>query len=787
MRSLRAALSAAVLFVLAACGSNGSNTFPEAVITSVNPTEFTPGGEITVTGRNYYAVTGAGSTRIEACGVSLNGSLVEPQTRSILLPPGSTMTAEVGNTITGTLPAEGLVEGLSDVRVTRPDGSTAVIENAVICVFPATEPVAEPTPVTANFTTSSSTTVAPAIIVFNAADSTGEGELEYAWDFGIEGAAATGAEAAFEYLQAGTYMVMLTVTDETGATAEATQVITIHPALKANFTRSGLTGFAPVTIHFDATSSTGIAPLTYAWDFGDEIGTSSEAQPSYEYLEGGTYTVTLTVTDANGLTDTATADVHIPTAVMAVITADTIIGTAPLTVTFSALNSTGEGELRYAWDFGVEGSLVSSEAQPAFTFNAGGDYQVELTVVDETGASDVTTQTIAVDVIPGNITLTVEPAELQYISTVLVTGDSYSSTVTLPGVLTDLAPGSYTVTPEPYERTDTFNDQVVRSTWTAATQSITVSEGQEVAVVLEYEAETGVLDLAFTGLPEGNAASVSWSIAALDTPLGLFADTDDLTQLQPGLYRLWVGRAYAYYGSRQNDTDWYAAYEPDVGSVDLVVSSGSTVNQQIEFTVIRVGDTGMSSYTNLPDRSRPTVILRDSNDVIHDRPWRDLIPGHYRLEYVPFDYERAGGVVLHDESTARTYEQYAPDVNPEDQYLSSRQNSAFGAEFRLKDAMLEIVLDMPEGNRAAEVTISDSEGTVLHRFIGSADVRLPLRIGEYRIGFSEMPGYDVITHGVSPDGYFLLDTSHYFGGVQNTVEVAVSYEPAAGLRTRQLE
>lgn len=300
MRTLRTLMAAATLLILAACGGDNSNTFPEAVITSVNPTVVTPGAEFTVTGSNYYAVNGAGVTRIEACGITVNGSLVEPLTSNILLPPGSIIAAEVSNIIVGTMPTEGFTVGSSDVRVVRPDGSTAVLDNAIRCEFPSPEP----TPVVAVLTAGNTTGVAPFTVTFSAAESSGEGELEYAWDFGVEGSTAAGVEVEFEYLQAGSYTVSLTVTDETGATAEATQVITVHPTVTARFTHSGPIGHAPVTIHFDATSSIGIAPLSYAWDFGDELGTSSEAEPRYEYLEGGSYTVNLTVTDATGATDT---------------------------------------------------------------------------------------------------------------------------------------------------------------------------------------------------------------------------------------------------------------------------------------------------------------------------------------------------------------------------------------------------------------------------------------------------------------------------------------------------
>ena len=49
---------------------------------------------------------------------------------------------------------------------------------------------------------------------------------------------------------------------------------------------------------------------SYVWDFGDGSATSTEINPSHEYADGGTYTVSLTATNAGG-DNTFTTDVTV--------------------------------------------------------------------------------------------------------------------------------------------------------------------------------------------------------------------------------------------------------------------------------------------------------------------------------------------------------------------------------------------------------------------------------------------------------------------------------------------
>lgn len=57
-----------------------------------------------------------------------------------------------------------------------------------------------------------------------------------------------------------------------------------------NENRSGQVSFTSEALRADS----------YAWDFGDDEGTSTEANPSYTYTEPGTYEVTLTVKNKGG-------------------------------------------------------------------------------------------------------------------------------------------------------------------------------------------------------------------------------------------------------------------------------------------------------------------------------------------------------------------------------------------------------------------------------------------------------------------------------------------------------
>jgi len=151
-----------------------------------------------------------------------------------------------------------------------------------------------------------------------------------------------------------------------------------------------------------ATDPDGDDIVAWHWDFGDG-NTSNEQNPTHQYPNGGTFDVTLTVTDERGVTGevTKTLEIEGPPNQPPEITelnADPQNPAVDQDVDFEVVvedPDQPEGTaFDYAWDFGDE--TTSTTAAPTHSFDEAGEYTVEVTVTDSQGATDTATIEISV-------------------------------------------------------------------------------------------------------------------------------------------------------------------------------------------------------------------------------------------------------------------------------------------------------------------------------------------------------------------------------------------------------
>jgi PKD repeat protein len=153
-------------------------------------------------------------------------------------------------------------------------------------------------------------------VTFDGSGSAGGNPIvNYAWNFGDRNS-GSGAAVEHVYNKAGQYTVTLTVTDNTGLTGESKVDIVINE-LEQTPPMAVLAGPSQAVVGqdviFDASESTpgSSAIANYAWDFGN--GETAEGKNKVtvttQYVAAGTYAVVLTVTDENGLSSTANAQI----------------------------------------------------------------------------------------------------------------------------------------------------------------------------------------------------------------------------------------------------------------------------------------------------------------------------------------------------------------------------------------------------------------------------------------------------------------------------------------------
>lgn len=161
-------------------------------------------------------------------------------------------------------------------------------------------------------------------------------------------------------------------------------------------------GPAPLTVQFDSSGSSddnGISERL--WDFGDDTRTSGPVGVSHTFESPGIYTTTLTVKDEQGESATAAVEIIVRENVAPVaqfnVSGQLQVGQ---NITFDASDSADpDGDIvDWIWQFG-DGNSGSGQSV-AHSYSAAATVDVSLTVLDNSGATHSTSQTLVITAAP---------------------------------------------------------------------------------------------------------------------------------------------------------------------------------------------------------------------------------------------------------------------------------------------------------------------------------------------------------------------------------------------------
>src|SRR3989454_1034843 len=296
-----------------------------------------------------------------------------------------------------------------------------------------------PPALTASFTYTPSNPTAGQTVSFTGSASGGTPPYGYSWTFG-DGGTALGSSVTHSYQAAGSYNVVLTVTDAARQTANSAHAVTASnpppQVLTASFVYAPASPLVGQQVTFIASANGGTAPYSFSWSFGDaSIGSGSTV--THAYSSAGTFNVILIVSDSGSPQQTANSQQSVtvsnppPTPLT---TSSTYSPTSPQVgqqVSFSGSASGGTSPYTFNWTFGDGSSGTGSTV--THTYTSAGTFTVVLTVKDSGSPQQTTSsqQSITVTSPPPpalTASFTYSPANPQIAQAVSFTGSASGGT-----------------------------------------------------------------------------------------------------------------------------------------------------------------------------------------------------------------------------------------------------------------------------------------------------------------------------------------------------------------------
>lgn len=210
------------------------------------------------------------------------------------------------------------------------------------------------------------------------------------WNWNLGNGSSSGLQnPTVTYSDSGTYVITGIGTDANGCIDTMVQTVVIEPAPVAAFSFVGQNTCQGGSVTFNNNSTGNI--VSWNWNLGNGQ-TSTQQNPSVVYTNPGTYTVTLTVTSANGCVSTLSQSVIIapPPTVNA--------GTNQAVCIGQSVTLTATGGLTYVWSNGQTTNPITVSPSSGTTYT--------VTATDANGCTGTDVVNVTVNPLP---TITLSP------------------------------------------------------------------------------------------------------------------------------------------------------------------------------------------------------------------------------------------------------------------------------------------------------------------------------------------------------------------------------------------
>ncbi len=211
------------------------------------------------------------------------------------------------------------------------------------------------------------------------------------WDFD-DGATSDQLQVTHRFADNGNFIVVLTVTDDSGGTNTTTfrvAVSNVRPIITASSNATEIEEGDSVSFTVDWTDPGVLDEHTVVWDFGDGTDTADQ-NPTHRFMQDGTYTVLVTVTDDDGGQATKPFIIEVDNVAPVPTISVSITQIAENETVQFAASAVDKGPLdtvTFHWDFGDDSDpLYINDATPIHRYLDNGVYRVTLRAIDSDGA-----------------------------------------------------------------------------------------------------------------------------------------------------------------------------------------------------------------------------------------------------------------------------------------------------------------------------------------------------------------------------------------------------------------